>query len=282
MHLLRPTFRAALAAVVLALVAGCGGGSSSQLSFAAGLDTAEFIVLDLSSGRAVTRFGLSDLATNPAYKTTQMVFRRIPGGTVTLGQAAGSPGQQADEAPTPTSVGSFYIGVFEVTQQQWQALAGTTPWTTVTPSSLVAGASALPSSPAFNLSGDQVTAAIASYRSRTASGLVLPSPAQWEHACRAGATTIYAWGDQATQATTHAAVRETGIASPGLRTVGTLTANAFQLHDLHGNVWELTSTGEIRGGSWYDGVVQARAANKVAVESFVRHALVGCRLVLIP
>ena len=281
MHLSRPAAVAVFIAAVLFALAGCGGGSSSQLSFAAGLDTAEFIVLDLGSGRAVTRFGLPDLATNSAYKTTQMVFRRIPGGTVTLGQAFGSPGQQADETPTATSVGSFYIGAFEVTQQQWQALAGATPWTTV-PASLVPGSSTAASAPAYNLSGDLVTAAIASYRSRTASGLALPSAAQWEHACRAGATTIYAWGDQANQATAHAAVRETGIASPGLRTVGTLTANAFQLYDLHGNVWELTSGGDIRGGSWHDGVVQARAANKVAVESFVRHALVGCRLVLVP
>ena len=55
--------------------------------------------------------------------------------------------------------------------------------------------------------------------------------------------------------------------------------NALGLFDTHGNLWELTSDGHIRGGSWRDGVISARAANLVELGGQYEHALVGARLV---
>ena len=49
-----------------------------------------------------------------------------------------------------------------------------------------------------------------------------------------------------------------------------------------GNVWELTSLGSLRGGSWHDTVFQARSANRLAIASTTPHALVGVRPILIP
>ena len=66
----------------------------------------------------------------------------------------------------------------------------------------------------------------------------LPSEAEWEYACRAGTTTPYNWGDDTDDATDHAWFYDN--ATDGQVHVGQLKANAFGLHDMHGNVGELT------------------------------------------
>ena len=95
----------------------------------------------------------------------------------------------------------------------------------------------------------------------------LPSEAEWEYACRAGTRTPFAPGSELTVADANFLYRENGERiGPGSRTaVGAYPANAFGLHDLHGNVCEwvadawrdnYASESEeparrvIRGGGW--------------------------------
>jgi formylglycine-generating enzyme required for sulfatase activity len=77
----------------------------------------------------------------------------------------------------------------------------------------------------------------------------LPTEAQWEYACRAGTTTLWALGDQlsSNDANFDGTVPQTG-AAPGpylheTTPVGHYRANPWVMHDMHGNVWELCSDG---------------------------------------
>ena len=66
----------------------------------------------------------------------------------------------------------------------------------------------------------------------------LPSEAEWEYAARAGATTEYSWGNDID--CRRANCSDCGSEWDGEKTapVGSFAANAFGLHDMHGNVWE--------------------------------------------
>jgi formylglycine-generating enzyme required for sulfatase activity len=71
----------------------------------------------------------------------------------------------------------------------------------------------------------------------------LPTEAQWEYACRAGTTTAMAFGDRLsrTQANFQGKPYNTTDGGPSLRQavkVGSYAANAWGLHDMHGNVFE--------------------------------------------
>jgi formylglycine-generating enzyme required for sulfatase activity len=85
----------------------------------------------------------------------------------------------------------------------------------------------------------------------------LPTGAEWEFACRAGASFLYYFGDSETQLADHAWYAEN---SGGMtKEVGRKKPNAFGLHDMLGNVCEYTADGTadgkaiLRGGAFTDG-----------------------------
>lgn len=279
------------AALLAALgLTGCGVGqgageqSTEALIQAIALAQTEYLVLDLATGGLTTTTQVSDLGTNPTYRDQVMVFKAIDAGLAVQGSAASDFGHQADETASAGSVPRYYIGVFEVTQAQWVRLAGSgsTPWTAITPASLTTVDG---TRPAHGISLTLAQTMVGTASARLGHGLSLPSDAQWERACHGGLSATFAWGESRdeTVAESFARVAETVSGQTGPFPVGRLAANGYGLYDVHGNVWELTTTGALRGGSWRDSLSQARCANRnTGVDQQTAYGLAGLRLVLTP
>lgn len=254
--------------LVIAGCVGAGGSPGGGLSQDLAATRAEYVIVDLATGAATTSATASDPA-DPG----RMVFRRIPRGTAVLGAASGEVGRQDDEARLTMESAAYYIAVAECTQGQWQHLAATTPWSG---SGLPAGDTL----PVYGLSHAAAESAVASANGRMRAGrLALPSAAEWERACRGGSDAAYSWGSATGQAgvAAQAVVAETRIAD-GPQAVAGRAANGFGLYDMHGNVWEFTADGDLRGGSWLDPVTLARAANRQEVEPDTALPIAGLRL----
>ncbi|MBA2479525.1 MAG: SUMF1/EgtB/PvdO family nonheme iron enzyme [Planctomycetes bacterium] len=284
--MLRHTLMGLILAAGMLLQSGCGGGGTQTGTLVQNVSiiVANYLVLDLASGDVEARSDVPNLATSSEYRRTKMVFKAISAGANGIGQAPGSFSAQADESPGTANVRKYYIAVFEMTQAQWQVLAGTTPWTLVNPTSVVGGIINSPEAPAFDIRQASVTQTLASASSRLGVVLDLPTDDQWEYACRAGGAGIFCWGSSRSDlvARTYAQVGETAAGATGPLIVGSLSPNGYGLFDMHGNVWEMTKSGTMRGGSWSDTLTQARSANKVTLDPQLAHALVGMRLVLVP
>ncbi|MGD0090633.1 MAG: bifunctional serine/threonine-protein kinase/formylglycine-generating enzyme family protein [Planctomycetota bacterium] len=136
---------------------------------------------------------------------------------------------------------------------------------------------------------------------KTGRNICLPTEAQWEYACRAGTTTRYHTGDKDSD------LEQAGWfnKNSGMRThpVGQKKPNAWGLYDMHGNVWHWVqdyfngkyyadspsvdpqgpATGGdpvLRGGSWFDGPFDCRAARRDGSGPGGRYTNHGFRCVL--
>jgi formylglycine-generating enzyme required for sulfatase activity len=287
----------ALAVLLAAILggSGCGapgkGSSQDKLTQDLSLELAPYQILNLTTGAVTGLNTVSDLQTNAAYKQNLMVFRRVSGATAT-GTPLSGLGAGIDAPAGRANAGTFYCGVFEVTQGQWQALAGVgnRPWESalVNPSGELGSLTTVDDLPAFALSENAIATVLAAFNVGKASYLGIPSDTQWECACRAGTNSAFSWGndpDDRATALLYAVVGETNSGQKGARVVGQRQPNAFGLYDMHGNVWEITHTGlntSIHGGSWRDPLALARSAHAVVLDRGTAHALVGVRLVLTP
>ena len=269
-------------------IPGFGGNETGQFNASVSASVGQYAILDLASGQVEVATVVPNLASDNAYRTSKMVFRSIDASVATIG-ASGGIGDQSDETRSSVSVNRYWLGVFEVTQAQWRTLSGgSEPWTAA-PAALLGpaatSAATKDQTPAVEISSVSAASVAGSAGTRMGHALALPTPAQWEVACRAGSTGSYSWGDSLDESVmrAHAVVSEVRDSVDGARPVGGRSANAFGFYDMHGNAWEFTSDGVLRGGSWRDTVTQARCANRgSSLDSRSSHVLVGFRLVLTP
>ncbi|MCA1808849.1 MAG: SUMF1/EgtB/PvdO family nonheme iron enzyme [Lentisphaerae bacterium] len=233
-----------------------------------------YLVIDVSGGPSASSYPVSTLSAVPGggwtedHKTTKIVLRKISGGTYTMGSPEGELGRYEDETQHQvTLTEDFYIGVFEVTQKQWERVMGTWPSyfenTTYRDSRPVeqvsyfdirenpANSAISPNWPASS----QVHAESFMGKLRAKTGLTtldLPTESQWEYACRAGTTTALNSGENLTATDSCPNMSEVGRywynggsgyssscdPSAGSATVGSYLANQWGLFDMHGNVYE--------------------------------------------
>jgi len=280
----------AAALFVTVLISSCGGGTglgnsgNNSLTVTVSETRAFYQVLDLSSWKVTATGSVADLSTNAEYQTTKMVFRLINPTSGTTGSGSSALGAIVDLSSSSASLTPYYLAVFETTQAQWQLCGGGTPWTALSSADGANDIRIGNAYPAIGVSPDLVTSVTQTVRSTHGIQLAAPSNTQWEIACRSGGSSTWSWGEARDSATVtaNAVVWETAGTQRGARTVGGRSPSALGLYDMHGNVWEITSNGHVRGGSWNDPLSNARAAHQANRDPATRHLLVGVRLVYIP
>ena len=170
-----------------------------------------------------------------------MTFVWIEPGCFTMGSPPSEVGRYDREGPQHevTISQGFYLGKYEITQRQWQAVMGTTPWLGEN------HVQANPAHPAVYVSWEDMQQLVRRLNEDKAGLYRLPTEAEWEYACRAGTTTPWSFEDQLGEYAWY----EGNAWNAGLQyaqPVGMKWANPWGLHDMHGNVYEWVQ-------DWYDG-----------------------------
>jgi len=229
-------------------------------------------VIDLSEGASASSYPVTSVACAPTdgwseeYKTTKLVLRRIDAGSFIMGASKSF----SDESHRVILTKTFYVGVFEVTQRQWELVMGTRPsyFTkdyALKPVDSVSYDMIRGSNAKSGLPEVDANSFLGILRTKTGLDFDLPTEAQWEYACRAGSTLKFSYGENEDGA--YMWYRPNSDLET--HTVGTKLPNAWGLYDMHGNVgeWCMDFRGDLsygedpvslvgdcpvdRGGGWF-------------------------------
>ena len=230
--------------------------------------------------------------------TMEMVW--IEPGTFTMGSPATEEGRMEAEGPQyeVTISTGFYLGKYEITQGQWEAVMGTTPWTGHD------WVVSTPNHPAVLISWRDVQAFIRRLNESARSELYrLPTEAEWEYACRAGTETRWSFGEIKSDLRDYAWYFDNTWNERYGHAVGQKRPNPWGLYDMHGNVSEWVwdwysshyynsspsvdpqgpSTGSdrvIRGGNFGIFLQHVRSAYRAGYSPSNRSVAVGARLLM--
>jgi formylglycine-generating enzyme required for sulfatase activity len=212
-----------------------------------------------------------------------------------------------DEGPQHevTIAEPFAMGVYEVTFDDWDVCYFDGGCNEYHPSDESWGRGGRP---VINVSWDDAQAYVEWLSDLTDEAYRLPSEAEWEYAARAGTTTVYALPapDGSDDISGKGLANCDGCGSEWddrqTAPVGSFEANAFGLHDMHGNVWEWRADvwhdsyagaptdgsawfegGDqdrrvLRGGSWFSGPRGLRSAYRSGFEPGLRDVDGGFRV----
>jgi formylglycine-generating enzyme required for sulfatase activity len=196
-----------------------------------------------------------------------MRFKLVPKGTFEMGSPATEQGRDPEEDPQhPVEITRpFYLGVYEVTQEEYEKVTGSNPSYF---SAKGAGAPLVKGMDTRQFPVERVSWAEAvdfckrlselPTEKRLGRSYRLPTEAEWEHACRAGTKAPFHYGAALnSRQANHSGLSPYGGApnGPNLQRpapVGSYRPNAWGLYDMHGNVKEWCS-------DWYDGTYYNRS-----------------------
>ncbi len=264
-----------------------------------------------------------------------MKWVSIPGGTCTMGSPKEEVGRYNIENEHPVEISSFHLGIHEVTQKQFRAVMGYNPSyfsTNATGKNGIdyrtwkpgGGKDRIPPGedtedyPVENVSWEEAKEfcdKLTALDTKKPAGWAyrLPTEAEWEYACRGGASShrVFHVGDSlsSSQANFDGNYPYGGADKGEHRgrtcKVGSYEKNRFGLYDMHGNVWEWChdwfaadyydqsppvdppgpeqgTQRVIRGGSWDDDGRYCRSAYRDWYEPTIRYFNLGFRVALVP
>ncbi|PAX60702.1 SUMF1/EgtB/PvdO family nonheme iron enzyme [Brunnivagina elsteri] len=253
--------------------------------------TVKFIKEDLGNGVAL-----------------DMVY--IPAGSFIMGSKPPE-GSDSERPQQQVNVSAFCMGKHPITQAQWKAVAAFLPQINrkLEPNPSNFKGDNRPVERVFWYDAAEFCARLSK---KTGRQYRLPSEAEWEYACRAGTTTPFHFGETITSklanydASYTFAEEAKGVYRQQTTPVGQFPANAFGLHDMHGNVWEwcldhwhgnynnAPNNGSawidkdnnqhqlLRGGFWFIKPVNCRSAFRSLNARENRNLNIGFRVVVVP
>ena len=229
---------------------------------------------------------------------TGMTLVEIPSGPFTMGSPNSEAGRAADETAHEVTISRpFFLGQFEVTDEQWRKVMSTSP---------SQFASCGLTCPVERVSYEDVQQFLEGLNARvTDVHFRLPTEAEWECACRAGSASPFTTGanittEQANFNGTHPyASFPPGVFRGQPTPTGAFDANVWGIGDMHGNVREWTSdwyapyprgasrdprgpasgtTRVVRGGSWLSDANGVRCAARESHAPAERQGTIGFRV----
>jgi formylglycine-generating enzyme required for sulfatase activity len=255
-----------------------------------------------STGTYLLTYSVQDAAGNPATATRTVTVtgnRTVdlnatvamdmiwcPPGTFTMGSPTTEAGRGTDENQTEvTLTRGFYLGKYEVTQAQYEAvMKGNSIGMNPNPSQELGS-----DHPVEFVSRVDIEAFVNVFNNQHPELInqgwkfVLPTEAEWEYACRAGTNTVYSWGNGINPSNAN----YVGSGFGKIKEVGKYAPNPWGFYDMHGNIIEWVSDwygsyalgpivdpngpgsgsrGTLRGGS-YSSWYPVRAAQRIPVNS---------------
>ncbi|MBP9995300.1 MAG: SUMF1/EgtB/PvdO family nonheme iron enzyme, partial [bacterium] len=258
------------------------------------------------SVRLVFKFKLKNRTFTVNGVTFEMIA--VKGGTFTMGASSGDSYADSDEKPTHSvTLGNYYMGKFEVTQELWEAVMGSNP-------SEFKGSKL----PVEQVSWDDCQTFIRKLNSLTGANFRLPTEAEWEYAARGGSKSKgykYSGSNSIGEVAWYWENSGDRVLSGGwdaarilnnnckTHTVGSKSPNELGIYDMSGNVYEWcqdwygsygsgsqtnpqgpsSGSGRVRrGGCWYNNASYCRVSNRGSNTPGNRDNNLGFRVVLIP
>jgi len=203
---------------------------------------------------------------DPIENSVGMVLVPIPAGEFYMGSPELEKFRDNDETRHRVKLmKSFHLGRTEVTQGQWKAVMGTTPWKDEDYTREG------DDYPAVNVSWDDAVEFCRKLSEKEGVEYRLTTEAEWEYACRAGTTTAFSFGDDESQLGMYAWFTNLNSNTAAdvdefyAHIVGQKKPNPWGLCDMHGNVFEWCQDwhAEYRSGEFTDSAGPASGSNRV-------------------
>ena len=231
-----------------------------------------------------------------------LVMMWIPPGTFQMGSPGGEESREDSEGPVHQVeiIPGFWMGKYAITLAQWRCVMGASPSRFTQDDNL----------PVEQVSWEDCQEFLNRLNTIIGiqNGFCPPSEAQWEYACRAGTYTAFSFGETLSTDEANYDGRTpygNGVCGEYRKKtlpVGSFPANAWGLHEMHGNVWEfcqdyyvpdfytadpvtnplctvLSEERTVRGGAWYLSASDCRAAYRQGFNPTGRNDGIGLRVI---